>query len=44
MISAMGDAEGEAKSGFVLLDEEFKVGFVIEEYHPGPRSPYTGSM
>ena len=25
MISAMGNAEGEARSGFVLLDENFKV-------------------
>lgn len=40
MISAMGNPEGEAKSGFVLLDEEFKVGFVIEDYCPG-RSTHT---
>ena len=25
MISAMGDAEGKPKGGFVLLDEDFKV-------------------
>lgn len=26
MVSAMGDAEGKPKGGFVLLDENFKVG------------------
>jgi len=26
MVSAMGDVEGKAKGGFVLLDEDFKVG------------------
>lgn len=26
MISAMGDLEGKGKGGFVLLDEDFKVG------------------
>lgn len=25
MVSAMGDAEGKGKGGFVLLDEDFKV-------------------
>jgi hypothetical protein len=25
MVSAMGDAEGKPKGGFVLLDEDFKV-------------------
>lgn len=25
MVSAMGDAEGRPKGGFVLLDEDFKV-------------------
>ena len=25
MVSAMGDAEGQPKGGFVLLDEDFKV-------------------
>ena len=29
MVSAMGDAEGKAKGGFVLLDEDFKVLLLI---------------
>jgi hypothetical protein len=38
MISAMGNAEGEAKSGFVLLDDEFKVGFVFKASYPSRSS------
>ena len=29
MVSAMGDAEGRGKGGFVLLDEDFKVLFFL---------------
>ncbi len=38
MISCMGDAKGEAKGGFVLLDEDFEVKGTWQR--PGEELPF----
>ena len=42
MISAMGDAQGKPKGGFVLLDEDFKVAMLSHDICHADPDPDLG--